>query len=83
MRYQTRQWIIILFLAAGGSLALLFYWGQISETPAEVVAEPAPPPPERIRLPEPLPPIEWPDADTVGRPGLVPLPALDESDEYL
>ena len=83
MRYQTRQWIILLFLAAGASLALLFYWGQISETPAEVVAEPAPPPPERTRLLEPLHPIEWPDADAVGRPDLVPLPALDESDEYL
>ena len=82
MRNQSSQWFIPLFLAAGAGLALWYYWAQISEPDSEVIAEPVSPP-AAAELPEPLHPVERPVAEEAEMPDLVPLPALDDSDEYL
>lgn len=82
MRNQSSQWLIPLFLAAGAGLALWYYWSQISEPPPVAETRAPLPQPETVSPPEPLHPVER-VADDADRPNLVPLPALDESDEYL
>ncbi len=83
MRNQSSQWFIPLFLAAGAGLALWYYWSQISEPPPDVVSEPETSPPVAAELPGPLHPVERPASGDTGRPDLVPLPALGDSDQYL
>ena len=82
MQNQSSQWLIPVLLAAGAGLALWYYWINVSEPLP--TAEPTPPPP--VEAPEPMPgplhPVA-PVAETPAeRPDLVPLPPLNESDEY-
>ena len=79
MKKQTSQWFIPVILAGAAGLALWFYWLRLSEPPPE---PPAPPPvAERpIVVPAPLHPV--PELEVPERPELVPLPPLNESDEY-
>jgi hypothetical protein len=82
MPRQTNQWLIPVLLAIGVAGALWYYRMQVSApdpVPAEV---PAPLAAEPSIAPGPLHPMEIPSPDTSSSPVLVPLPALDESDEY-
>lgn len=81
MEKQSSQWLIPVILAAGVAVALWFYWAQISTPPAQpadttpaVAAEPATPIGPVHRVPEVA--AELAEAD------LVPLPSLDQSDEF-
>lgn len=81
MQKQTSQWFIPLFLAIGAAVALWYYWLRVSEPEPERVSAPViAPAPETPTGPahpvEQTTPAERADAE------LVPLPALDESDEY-
>ncbi len=81
MQKQSSQWLIPLFLAAGAAAALWFYWAEISEPEPDIPA-----PQQAVEAPEELPGPLHP-VDSVGeteteKPDLVPLPALDQSDEY-
>jgi len=79
MQKQSSEWSIPLLLAAGAGLALWYYWGRIA-TP-----EPAPPPavvqqPAESR--RPLHPVEAAGGGAIDKSKLVPLPSLDQSDDY-
>lgn len=82
MQNQSSQWYIPIILAVGAALALWFYWSRLEETPP--VPEPEPPPvvEPAETLPGPLHPVEPLADETQERPELVPLPALDQSDDY-
>jgi len=78
MKNQSSQWFIPIALAGAAGLALWYYWARIAEPPP-----PPPPPPVEERPvagPAPLHPVVEPAAPD--RPELVPLPPLNESDEY-
>ncbi|MEN8198295.1 MAG: hypothetical protein ABFS30_17610, partial [Pseudomonadota bacterium] len=81
MQKQSSQWLIPFFLAAGAALALWYYWAQVSKPeaesqPPESAAE------ETVDMPGPLHPVAPADSGAAERPDLVPLPPLDQSDEY-
>lgn len=81
MQKQSSQWFIPLFLAIGAGIALWYYWISISEP------EPSPvPPPAATPAPEapagPVHPVEETVPAAATDAELVPLPPLDESDEY-
>ena len=82
MRRETIQFYIPVLLAIAVAAAMTYYW--MATRRLEPAPEPAPtavlPPPESTGPLHPFPPIESPKG-----PGgdLVPLPALDQSDEYL
>jgi hypothetical protein len=82
MQNQSSQWLIPVLLAAGAGLALWYYWVNVSE-PLPVADEPTPPP---VEAPEPMPgplhPIAPVAEEPMERTDLVPLPPLDQSDEY-
>jgi hypothetical protein len=82
MNRQTTQWLIPIVLVIGAAGALWYYWMQISQP----VEEPPPPPPVEVVEPEVLPgplhPVAEIEAGTPEPPDLVPLPSLDQSDEY-
>lgn len=82
MRNQSSQWLIPLLLAAGAAAALWYYWSQLNE-PAPIPEPQAPVVRQPAEVPGPLHPVERVSDETEERPNLVPLPALDESDEYL
>lgn len=82
MDRNTVQWLIPTLLAIGAAAALMFYWYQSNRMLPEpaappVVVEPEPEP--EIGPLHPLPEYESKDR----RPDLLPLPPLDQSDEYL
>ena len=82
MQNQSSQWLIPGVLAAGAALALWYYWARVSEP----LPEPGEPPPPAVEAPESLPgplhPVE-PIAEEAAAPEtLVPLPPLDQSDEF-
>lgn len=82
MRNQSSQWLIPLLLAVGAATALWYYWSQVSAP--EPDPEPAAPVArEPVEVPGPLHPVESVSDASETRPDLVPLPALDASDEYL
>lgn len=81
MKKQSSQWFIPIALAAAAGLALWYYWAQLKT----IEPEPAPPEPvaeEPVDPPGPLHPVEPRAEVPVERPQLVPLPPLDDSDEY-
>lgn len=82
MGRQTAQWLIPVLLAIGAAGALLYYWIGVSriEPPPVVVTEPAAEEPQ-VTL-EPVHPLPEPDRGTADRSNLVPLPPLDQSDDY-
>lgn len=82
MRNQSSQWLIPFLLAAGAAAALWYYWSEVNQPVPEQAAE-APVARESGEVPGPLHPVESVSDETESRPNLVPLPALDESDEYL
>lgn len=83
MREKQFEWLIPILLAAGAAAALWYYWWQsrpaepvpAAAAPAAVVAEPA----ARV---DPVHPVVTDESTPAEKPALVPLPALDESDEY-
>lgn len=80
MRNEPNQWYIPAFLAVAAGLALWFYWLQTSQPELQPVPVPEVVEPEE--RPGPLHPVAT-DSDAGGeRPTLVPLPPLDQSDEY-
>jgi hypothetical protein len=81
MQNRSGQWLIPAVLALGAAGALWYYWARVSEP------EPAPPPvapapaEESVEPIGPLHPIET-DQAAGERPELVPLPPLDQADDY-
>ena len=82
MRNQSSQWLIPLLLAAGAGGALWYYWARVSQPIDEMVLE-TPVAIEPAEAPAPLHPLKTIAEPSEGRPDLVPLPALNESDAYL
>ena len=84
MSKQSTQWLIPLGLAVAATAALGYYWFQVSRP--EPVAPPQPTQPlvssEPEVVPGPLHPVATMETERAERPELVPLPALDQSDEY-
>ena len=82
MQRQTNQWLIPVILAVAAAVALWYYWIQMSPPaePPAAVAAPAPAPDED--LPGPLHPVEQTVTVEAATPNLVPLPSLNQSDEY-
>jgi hypothetical protein len=80
MQKQVTEWLIPIVLAVAAAVALWYYWLQVSQ-PQE---EPLPPPPvaEPESLPGPLHPIPEMALQRGEPTDLVPLPSLDQSDEY-
>lgn len=84
MQNQSSQWLIPIVLAAGAALAAWYYWAQLMNAP-EPEPPPEPPPVAEAtpaEVPGPLHPMPAPEEPVGERPALVPLPPLDESDEY-
>lgn len=83
MQRSSSQWLIPVVLAVAAAAALMFYWTRINPDappptqPASrpAVVEPASPP-------EPVHPVAPPVAVADDQAELVPLPSLDQSDEY-
>lgn len=83
MHRQTNQWLIPVILAVGAAVALWYYWMQMSPPPAKPADEVAAAPPEPAdELIGPLHPVEQSVTVVAESPDLVPLPSLDNSDEY-
>jgi Protein of unknown function (DUF3014) len=86
MRKETFQWLIPALLAVGVAAALWFFWGQGGQEPIET-EEPAAPAADTTEEAEEQPegppehPLETP-AEAASKPGLRPLPPLEESDDY-
>lgn len=82
MQRQTSQWLIPIILAVGAAVALWYYWVRMSV--------PVPPPVETIQpvveapaeTPGPLHPVEEAGPEEARPRTLIPLPSLDQSDEY-
>lgn len=82
MHRQTTQWLIPVILAVGAAVALWYYWTQMStplQPPAEAVAPVVVAPVESTG---PLHPVEDAGPEEIGAGNLIPLPSLDQSDEY-
>ena len=83
MEKESSQWLIPILLAVGAAGALWYYWISVQKPVAVPAVEaPAPVPVEPQVMPAPLHPLPEPDMGATERPALVPLPALDQSDEY-
>lgn len=82
MQKQMMQWIIpiVLAIAAGG--ALWYYWIVFNQPLPEPEPMPVPVAEEPLVLPGPLHPIPAMQVDQSAQPDLMPLPALEQSDEY-
>jgi len=81
MERQTSGWLIPLVLAAGAAGALWYYWVQTNEPAPEPVLLPRPVAQPPLPVPEPVYPLPEP-TPRAQRPELVPLPPLDQSDDY-
>ena len=82
MERQTTAWLIPILLAIGAAGALWYYWIQVNEP---VQAPPVPPQPvaeEPQEVPAPVHPVPAQDPTATARRELVPLPPLDQSDDY-
>ena len=82
MRKHTSQWLIPVVLAVGVALALWYYWASMAKPPPLPAETPAPVAEEPARQAGPAHPLEQPDSDETRAANLVPLPPLDQSDEY-
>lgn len=83
MEKESSQWLIPMLLAVGAAGALWYFWVSVEKpVSAPAVEAPAPVPAEPQVMPEPVHPLPRPDMGATERPELVPLPALDQSDEY-
>lgn len=83
MRRESLQWIVPVVLALGVVGAVWFYWSQ-TRAPSPPVEEegPSAEPPVTEAPSGPVHPLPEPAAPATARPGLTPLPPLDQSDEY-
>lgn len=83
MQRSSSEWLIPVVLAVAAAAALLFYWSRIS-TDAPPPTQPASRPVavEPASPPEPVHPVAPPVAVADEQAELVPLPSLDQSDEY-
>ncbi len=81
---QTRRtdWLIPVLLALGAAAALWYYWMQVRQPPAEPAAVTVAPVAEPEAAAEPAHPVPEAAAPAAERRQLVPLPSLDQSDEY-
>jgi len=80
MPKQSSQWLIPIALVAAAAVAAWYYWARISKPEPEPVMpqtqeEPA-------EMPGPLHPLEPVPESAADRPDLVPLPPLDQSDDW-
>ena len=82
MDKQTTQWLVPLLLAIGAAGALWYYWIAVNKSAPEPVVAPAPQQAEPQATPEPLHPMPEAARRTADRVELVPLPPLDQSDDY-
>lgn len=82
MQKQIIQWFIPIVLAIAAGAALWYYWVAVKKPLAEPEPMPVPVAEEPLVLPGPLHPIPAIQVDTSERPDLMPLPALEQSDEY-
>lgn len=82
MRDSASQWIIPILLAVGAAAALWYYWMQVSEPPPAPPPEPEPVVEEPRELPGPLHPVASIEPPAEEPAELVPLPPLNQSDDY-
>lgn len=82
MQRQTTQWFIPLLLAIAAAGALWYYWLEVNKSRPEPATVSEPVAEEPMILPGPLHPIPEIPADRPDIPDLVPLPSLEQSDEY-
>jgi hypothetical protein len=82
MHKQTSQWLIPVILAVGAAVALWYYWMQMSPPPQQPDPIVAPAPVANEDLPGPLHPVDQTVTVEAAAPELVPLPSLDNSDDY-
>ena len=82
-RRRETEWVIPVLLAVGAGVALWYYWMRVN-APEPPVPEEPPPAVVEEEPPHigPVHPIAPPEPDVTDRPDLVPLPPLDQSDEY-
>lgn len=82
MQRQTSQWLIPVILAVGAAVALWYYWIRMSTPvppPVETIQPAVEAPAETIG---PLHPVEPVELEETEARDLIPLPSLDQSDEY-
>lgn len=82
MERQSIQWLIPALLAIGAAAALWYYWIAVNQPAPEPVVAPATTVAEPQAMPEPLHPMPERERRLAERPQLVPLPPLDQSDDY-
>jgi hypothetical protein len=82
MQKQSNQWLIPVILAAGVAVALWFYWARMSAPPPEPAEAKPPVAEEPAAAVGPVHPLPEVVADKTDVPTLVPLPSLDQSDDY-
>jgi hypothetical protein len=82
MQNQSSQWFIPVVLAIGAGLGLWYYWVKVLEPPPEEAPEPAPAIEMPAEMPGPLHPVEPIGEEAPEARDLVPLPPLDQSDDY-
>ena len=82
MQRQTTQWLIPLLLAIAAAGALWYYWIEVNKSRPEPEPVSEPVAEEPVILPGPLHPIPDIPAERTDKPDLVPLPSLEQSDEY-
>ncbi len=83
MRNQSKKWLIPVLLAAAAAVALWFYWSRQSQPEPELTPSTESALEIPMELPGPLHPVDSGETDSSDRPELMPLPSLDQSDEYL
>ena len=82
MERQITPWLIPILLAIGAAGALWYYWIQVNEPAREPLMPPEPVTEEPQAMLEALHPMPEQDLSASDRPELVPLPPLDQSDDY-
>jgi hypothetical protein len=83
MQKQSNEWLIPGLLAAGAAIALWYYWAGVTQPTPELTPVPEPVAETPVEPPGPLHPLATEDSEPGDQPELVPLPPLDQSDEYL
>jgi len=82
MQKQLTQWLIPILLAITAAGALWYYWIAVNKSHPEPVLPPQPVAQEPAELPGPLHPIPEIQMDQSDIPDLMPMPSLEQSDEY-
>lgn len=76
------QWLIPLLLAIAAAGALWYYWMDVNKSRPDRVSPPRSVVEEPAVLPGPLHPIPEIPVGQLNKPDLMPLPSLEQSDEY-